>query len=536
MYNHVNEKAIKFIAVLSSFFITAAVFTIMIFANGNNENTVIGFTQNEIEITCGSSVSLNEFIEIPKETNKKIRFYSENTDCISVSEDATLSAKTNGAANIYAEYGKSVARIFVKSYIPAQMISMPEENILLEKGKSYWLLPALYPEQCTEKCIFESSDENIAQVSSNGVIKAISTGEAYITALTEKSGVSESVRVSVYVLPETIELLLNTDSLYVGDTLKAEYSLSPSDAKISSPVWSTSDASVIHIDSNGNIEAVDSGEAEIILTDPITGITASNKLKVSKPYIKLSARQTIYSGQTVDISVSVFPDSLKISNLSCFSSDTDIAEPSSNCSVNALSPGICTITVTAECGEFSLSSSIDIRVEEEIKVKYLSGIPIVNKTYSLPENYAPGVDAEAYNAFLLMSEAAEADGISLNIVSGYRSYAVQKYLYNNYAEANGYEVADTFSARPGHSEHQLGLAFDLNSCLNSFAYTPEAKWIAENCSRFGFILRYPEGKSSYTGYMYEPWHVRYVGKDLAQAITESGLSLEEYFGITSSYS
>lgn len=134
-----------------------------------------------------------------------------------------------------------------------------------------------------------------------------------------------------------------------------------------------------------------------------------------------------------------------------------------------------------------------------------------------------------------MKNAAARDGITLTIVSGYRSYARQEKLYNNYVAKDGRDEADRYSARPGHSEHQSGLAMDLNSVEDSFANTKEAKWIAENCAKYGFIIRYPKDKEEQTGYIYEPWHVRYLGVDLAEEITASGLCFEEYFGITSEY-
>ena len=100
----------------------------------------------------------------------------------------------------------------------------------------------------------------------------------------------------------------------------------------------------------------------------------------------------------------------------------------------------------------------------------------------------------------------------------------------------GKTEADRVSARPGHSEHQLGLAIDVNSCYNSFADTKEGKWLAANCYKYGFILRYPSyAAEKYTGYAYEPWHIRYLGEELALKVTQSGLTLEQYLGIDSRY-
>ena len=102
---------------------------------------------------------------------------------------------------------------------------------------------------------------------------------------------------------------------------------------------------------------------------------------------------------------------------------------------------------------------------------------------------------------------------------------------------DGKQEADTYSARPGHSEHQTGLAFDLNTIDDSFANTAEGKWINDNCYRYGLILRYPKGKEEITGYQYESWHLRYVGKELAQKLYNNGnwMTLEEHFNITSKY-
>ncbi len=178
-----------------------------------------------------------------------------------------------------------------------------------------------------------------------------------------------------------------------------------------------------------------------------------------------------------------------------------------------------------------------IFIEDEVEPTYINGILIANKTYALPKSYAPGcLSTATQEAFNLMAADASAQGLSLWIASGYRSYDLQKDLYTRYCNNDGKEAADTYSARPGHSEHQTGLAFDLNSINDSFAYTAEGQWVAENCHKYGFIVRYPQGKESITGYKYEPWHLRYLGVETATAVYESGLCLEEYLGITSSYS
>ena len=166
---------------------------------------------------------------------------------------------------------------------------------------------------------------------------------------------------------------------------------------------------------------------------------------------------------------------------------------------------------------------------------YINGILIANKTYALPSNYNPGVNSAAQSAFNTMAADAAKQGINLYIVSGFRSYSSQASIYNNYVARDGKAAADRYSARPGHSEHQTGLAFDVNSLSQSFENTAEGRWLAANCHKYGFIIRYPKGKESVTGYMYEPWHIRYLGTSTAAAVHNSGLTLEEYLGINSYY-
>lgn len=174
--------------------------------------------------------------------------------------------------------------------------------------------------------------------------------------------------------------------------------------------------------------------------------------------------------------------------------------------------------------------------ESEIEPTYINGILIANKTYPLPESYNPGrLTTETLEAYNKMYSDACNEGLSIWIQSGFRSYSDQDRIYNGYVARDGKEAADTYSARPGHSEHQTGLAFDLNTIDSSFAYTAEGQWVAENCHKYGFIVRYPQSKESITGYKYEPWHLRYLGVETATKVYESGLCLEEYLGITSQY-
>ena len=170
---------------------------------------------------------------------------------------------------------------------------------------------------------------------------------------------------------------------------------------------------------------------------------------------------------------------------------------------------------------------------------------LVNRQHAISKFYVPptrkvegpGMSQtmrdDAAAALEEMFAAAKADGINLSIVSGYRSYSKQSTIYSRKKASQGQESADRVSARPGTSEHQLGLAMDLarkgSSQLNtSFGKTKEGQWVSANAHRFGFIVRYLEEYEDVTGYMYEPWHVRYVGVDHAAELYESGLPMEMY--------
>lgn len=188
---------------------------------------------------------------------------------------------------------------------------------------------------------------------------------------------------------------------------------------------------------------------------------------------------------------------------------------------------------TAEVGE--LEALPDIEVIDG--VTYVDDILVVNKEIPLPVDYNPGLQPEVIEAYQQMFRDGAERGLDFVLVSDFRTYEYQEQLYNNYVARDGQEAADQYSARPGHSEHQTGLTVDVGSTDSAsnltveFGDTPEYEWMKDVAHEYGFIVRYPEGKEHITGYMYEPWHLRYVGEEEAEAIYESGLSLEEYLGI-----
>lgn len=182
-----------------------------------------------------------------------------------------------------------------------------------------------------------------------------------------------------------------------------------------------------------------------------------------------------------------------------------------------------------------------------------------NKSNPLPEGYEPSdlvlvkdvlstrdnwtLRKPCYDAYVTMVNDALEDGVEIVCGSAYRSAAYQEELYNYYAAKHGKEAADTFSSRPGYSDHQTGLCVDVvqgYGGYDGYNYSQNFKncdigiWMYENAHKYGFVLRYPEGKEDITGYVFEPWHYRYVGEDIANKMYEISpdLTMEEYFDVS----
>ncbi len=175
-------------------------------------------------------------------------------------------------------------------------------------------------------------------------------------------------------------------------------------------------------------------------------------------------------------------------------------------------------------------------------------LALVTKGTTLKSSYSPGdlrripshmnpsyemyLRSEALENLEKLFQAAEEDGIALGIRSAYRSYSTQKGLFSDYASRHGEEEANRFSARAGQSEHQLGTTVDFGGTAvdftAEFGQTPQGKWLAENAHKYGFALSYPQNKEYITGYIYEPWHFRYIGVEAAREWKESGLTLREF--------
>lgn len=197
-----------------------------------------------------------------------------------------------------------------------------------------------------------------------------------------------------------------------------------------------------------------------------------------------------------------------------------------------------------------INSNLDYTFYEDSKPADLSKgmYTLVNKYNHLEYNYIPDdletvgytyaihdtkLNKTALENFIKMADDAKKDGITILITTAYRDYNFQSVLYNNYVKADGKKLADTYSARPGYSEHQLGYSFDLTNTdyadFSEFEYTNEYAWMKENAYKYGFILRYPKDKEYITGYQFEAWHYRYVGVDIATYIYENEITYEEYY-------
>ncbi len=286
-----------------------------------------------------------------------------------------------------------------------------------------------------------------------------------------------------------IDLTMYEVYLKVGESKMPIVSMTPSTSTEKGEIWESSDEAVATVDWLGNITAVGAGECYVTVTSENNPIVYA-EVKV------------VVTGDTPNGASGQTP-------------------------TNAGG-----LQQTSEAGE----EIQDVTIETLDGCTYVKGILIANKSYALPADYAPGFDPTTESQFNALSAAAAEEGLDIYLHSGYRSYEFQNRIFNNYTELYGRDVADTFSARPGHSEHQTGFAIDVNSVDDSFAGTPEAKWLAEHAHEFGFIIRYPEGKSHITGYKYEPWHIRYLGVEIATEVYDSGLTLEEFLGINSVYS
>ncbi len=322
----------------------------------------------------------------------------------------------------------------------------------------------------------------------------------------------------------TMEML--TESLTEADTELAEYGEPVTIAETDEAVPAGGDMEPVQTAENTESAAPETEEVSRSETE----VQAVGVESISLTFYSV----TLQTGQSKMPIVTMSPENASDKSEIWTSSDTAVATVDDLGKITAVSEGSCTVRVTSAQNP-EVYAEVEVTVTAGVQITYISGILVVNKTYALPADYNPGVNSEAKAAFDRMQADAAEEGLNIYISSGFRSYDYQAGLYQRYVDKDGKAEADRYSARAGHSEHQTGLAFDLNSIEESFADTKEGKWVNRNCHKYGFIIRYPSDKEDVTGYKWEPWHIRYLGEETAQAVYDSGLCLEEYLGITSQY-
>ncbi len=541
---------------------------------------------NQVENTDTPSTEISE-TEAPAETTVAVETWAEDPSV--TSEIANANPETPAV---------TVPVTPVPS--PINGIDLSYYFIEIETGDSFMPRVTMYPEDASESDkgeIWTSSDTNVCTVDDMGYITGENPGYATVTVKSAANpAVFATVTVRVYD-PDNyyaygdddddrvrrIELTYNSIDMDVGDTDMPYVTMYPSYTDDIGEEWSSSNSAVATVDGKGNITAVAPGYAVItvkstsnpkvfstvtvhvngdlfmdysagaippvVTESPIQTILASADTPDDfvmindndEPGAVKQINLTFYTadmeiGETVMPIVSMFPDDAYDKSEQWSSSDENVATVDHNGNITAVGMGECIITVRS-VSDPDVESNVTVRVKRNVsEPTYVEGILIVNKSYPLPSDYNPGVDPDAQAAVDELIAAANAQGLNIYVSSGFRSYDRQTSIYNQYVETNGKEAADTYSARPGYSEHQTGLCFDLNTIDASFGSTPEYEWLKDNAHKYGFIIRFPLGKESITGYTFEPWHIRYLGVDTATKVYESGLCLEEYLGVDSKYS
>ncbi len=493
--------------------VACAVLVAVIF-NGNNGSSIKSLDiTNSVEITLrvGHSQQIKVKTE-PADTEYALSYVSGDTSVATVSLDGKVTAVKNGKTEITVSSGELSDTITVnvkKDIIESLDVSLAA--LSLDGGEEQKIDAKLTPADAKDvKLSWKSADTDVATVDKNGVVKGVNTGETTITLTDSVTGLSKDITVTVngLELPESMKFDKDSVTVEVGDVYNSVLKFTPEDITYTGAIYYTSDSSVASVTNEGVITAKSAGNCTIeAYYENDYRLVASMEVTVIDPFPITSQETTAPETPSPETTAP----------------DTE-PEPEPETDPPASS-------TPAPAPEYNGSHKMEV-IDG---ITYFDGVMIANKTYTLPASYNPGVQPEAMDAFYDMQAAAAADGISLWILSSFRSYEDQDVIYNRYVAQDGRDAADTYSSRPGHSDHQTGYTFDLNSLEQDFQYDPAGQWLDKNCYKYGFIIRYPKGKESSTGYMYEPWHVRYIGVDLATKVTQSGLSLEEYFGITSQY-
>lgn len=499
--------------------VACAVLVAVIF-NGNNGSSIKSLditNSGEITLRVGHSQQIKVKTE-PADTEYALSYVSGDTSVATVSLDGKVTAVKNGKTEITVSSGELSDTITVnvkKDIIESLDVSLAA--LSLDGGEEQKVESKYSPADAKDVNLsWKSADTDIATVDKNGTIKGVNTGETTVTVTDSVTGLTKDIAVTVngLELPESMEFDKDSVTIEVGEVYNSVLKFTPEDITYTGAIYYTSDATIASVTNEGVITAKEAGTCTIeAYYENDYRLVATMEVTVIDPYVITEPETTTPETPAPETTVpeTTVPDTEP-------TPETETDPPASS-------------STPAPTPEYTGSH----KKEVIDGITYFDGVMIANKTYTLPRSYNPGVQPEAMDAFYDMQAAAASEGISLWILSSYRSYDDQEVIYNRYVSQDGRDAADTYSSRPGHSDHQTGYTFDLNSLEQDFQYDPAGQWLDKNCYKYGFIIRYPKGKESSTGYMYEPWHVRYIGVDLATKVTQSGLSLEEYFGITSQY-
>lgn len=507
--------------------VACAVLVAVIF-NGNNGSSIKSLditNSGEITLRVGHSQQIKVKTE-PADTEYALSYVSGDTSVATVSLDGKVTAVKNGKTEITVSSGELSDTITVnvkKDIIESLDVSLAA--LSLDGGEEQKVESKYSPADAKDVNLsWKSADTDVATVDKNGTIKGVNTGETTVTVTDSVTGLTKDIAVTVngLELPESMEFDKDSVTIEVGEVYNSVLKFTPEDITYTGAIYYTSDATIASVTNEGVITAKEAGTCTIeAYYENDYRLVATMEVTVIDPYVITEPETTTPETPAPETTAAETPapDTTVPETTVPDTEPTPETDPPASSSTPAPTP------------EYTGSH----KKEVIDGITYFDGVMIANKTYTLPRSYNPGVQPEAMDAFYDMQAAAASEGISLWILSSYRSYDDQEVIYNRYVSQDGRDAADTYSSRPGHSDHQTGYTFDLNSLEQDFQYDPAGQWLDKNCYKYGFIIRYPKGKESSTGYMYEPWHVRYIGVDLATKVTQSGLSLEEYFGITSQY-
>ena len=462
----------------------------------------IKLSKTEIELNVGTG-GISYVTMLPATADKREIWSCSDESIAVVDNEGWIVGMSEGVCTVTVTSFNNPAvkadiKVTVKDPNKVSSIRLTKTDMRLPIGGGDISYVTMLPANAYNKAeIWVSSDPRVATVSDEGWVYAVSEGSCVVTVYSKSNpAVSASINVTVTDPSKVAEIKLSKYemNLLIGTHDISYVTMLPRTATNIDEVWTSSNPAIASVDNWGNVYALSEG------TCTVSVISKAN------PAVKADIKVTVRSKPV-------------------------IPPPATTTSTTTSTTTTTTTTATAPV------PTVTTRLIQNINgATFVDGILIVNKTYELPADYPTGaLNPNALAQFNKLTEDAAKLGLSIKCSSGYRSYKDQERIYNNYVAIDGIVKADTYSARPGHSEHQSGLAIDVNSIDYTFLNTPECDWLAKNAHKYGFIIRYPLGKEAYTGYSYEPWHIRYLGVDTATAVYNSGLSLEEYLGITSAY-